>query len=283
MQETALPRPVVIEGDLGDADLGLDRRSVEWIERNCDSVVHNAASLVFRGDDLDGRAVPFQRRRHAADARSSAAARASAISPRLHGLRLRPAHRTHPGKRRGCRPDARQRLREDEAASRAAGPRGRPGRSWLDRPTIYRPSIIVGDSQTGYTTTYHGFYAPLKLAHTMASKITRGTIGGKQLVDGAGHRQERPQEFSARRLGLGGDEPYPRPSGSHGATYHLTSPRPPLVLEMGRFDAGSRRGSFRRSAMGLELGTWTANGLPRRSASSWPFTAPIGGTIPAST
>ena len=40
---------------------------------------------------------------------------------------------------------------------------------WLDRATIYRPSIIVGDSQTGYTTTYHGFYAPLKLAHTMAS------------------------------------------------------------------------------------------------------------------
>ncbi len=28
---------------------------------------------------------------------------------------------------------------------------------------IHRPSIIVGDSQTGYTSTYHGFYAPLQL------------------------------------------------------------------------------------------------------------------------
>ena len=30
--------------------------------------------------------------------------------------------------------------------------------------TIYRPSIVVGDSQTGYTPTYHGFYAPLQIA-----------------------------------------------------------------------------------------------------------------------
>ena len=28
---------------------------------------------------------------------------------------------------------------------------------WLDPPTIYRPSIIVGDSRTGYTATFHGF------------------------------------------------------------------------------------------------------------------------------
>ena len=53
---------------------------------------------------------------------------------------------------------------------------------FLDRPTIYRPSIIVGDSQTGYTTTYHGFYAPLKLAHTMASKVAVGRTAGDLLV-----------------------------------------------------------------------------------------------------
>ena len=31
---------------------------------------------------------------------------------------------------------------------------------YLDRPTIFRPAIIVGDSQSGYTSTFHGFYAP---------------------------------------------------------------------------------------------------------------------------
>jgi thioester reductase-like protein len=32
------------------------------------------------------------------------------------------------------------------------------------RPTIYRPSIVVGDSRTGYTSTYHHFYRFLELA-----------------------------------------------------------------------------------------------------------------------
>ena len=66
MLETTLPRPVVLEGDLSESDLGLDNRTLDWIERHCKAVVHNAASLVFRGDDPDGD-LPFQRGRHAAD------------------------------------------------------------------------------------------------------------------------------------------------------------------------------------------------------------------------
>lgn len=31
-------------------------------------------------------------------------------------------------------------------------------------PTILRPSIIIGDSQTGYTSTFHGIYLPLRQA-----------------------------------------------------------------------------------------------------------------------
>ena len=41
----------------------------------------------------------------------------------------------------------------------------------FDRVTVYRPSIIVGDSQTGYTTSYHGFYTPLRLAWSLARSI----------------------------------------------------------------------------------------------------------------
>ena len=52
--EISLPRPVVLEGDLSEIDLGLDNRTLDWIERHCISVFHNAASLVFRGDDPDG-------------------------------------------------------------------------------------------------------------------------------------------------------------------------------------------------------------------------------------
>jgi thioester reductase-like protein len=42
---------------------------------------------------------------------------------------------------------------------------------FLSPPTFYRPAIIVGDSQTGFTTTFHGFYASLNLAHTLRNSL----------------------------------------------------------------------------------------------------------------
>ncbi|GIS61044.1 MAG: hypothetical protein CM1200mP2_32690 [Planctomycetaceae bacterium] len=42
-----LPRPHVIESDLSRPDLGLDDIDREWIEEHCDTVLHNAASLLF--------------------------------------------------------------------------------------------------------------------------------------------------------------------------------------------------------------------------------------------
>ncbi len=37
--------------------------------------------------------------------------------------------------------------------------------------SIYRPSIVVGDSRSGYTSTYHGFYAPLQIATAIAAVL----------------------------------------------------------------------------------------------------------------
>jgi len=39
----------------------------------------------------------------------------------------------------------------------------------LSSRTVYRPGIISGDSRMGYTSTFHGFYVPLKIAHGMVS------------------------------------------------------------------------------------------------------------------
>lgn len=35
---------------------------------------------------------------------------------------------------------------------------------------MHRPSIVVGDSRTGYTSTYHGFYAPLQIGAQFAKE-----------------------------------------------------------------------------------------------------------------
>src|ERR1700761_7135590 len=42
-----LPRPPVLDGDIRQPGLGLDAAGREWVAENCDSVIHNAASLSF--------------------------------------------------------------------------------------------------------------------------------------------------------------------------------------------------------------------------------------------
>src|SRR5258708_31629531 len=44
----SLPRPVVLEGDITEPDLGLDARGMRWVAENCNCVLHNAASLTFQ-------------------------------------------------------------------------------------------------------------------------------------------------------------------------------------------------------------------------------------------
>ena len=47
------PRPHVLAGDLTQDALGLDASDRRWVARNCDAVMHNAASLTFRAAGPD--------------------------------------------------------------------------------------------------------------------------------------------------------------------------------------------------------------------------------------
>ena len=228
MLEAPLPRPVVLEGDLCDADLGLDNRTLDWIERNCESVVHNAASLVFRGDDPAGE--PYVSnvegtRRMLELCRCTGVRQFHHVST-AYVCGLRDGRILESDVDVGQTPGnvyEKTKLEAELMVRRS---------DFLDRPTIYRPSIIVGDSQTGYTTTYHGFYAPLKLAHTMASKVALGATGGDMLVSALGIKERDRKNFvpvdwvSAVLSHIHGRPEF------HGSTYHVTSPHPPLVLEM---------------------------------------------------
>ena len=49
----AIPRPVVLEGDLSRPDLGLGAPTLKWVSQNCDAVMHNAASLTFQAESPD--------------------------------------------------------------------------------------------------------------------------------------------------------------------------------------------------------------------------------------
>jgi hypothetical protein len=46
----------------------------------------------------------------------------------------------------------------------------------LDVAAIFRPSIIVGDSLTGYSSTFHGFYTPLRLVCALQTQLSHERV-----------------------------------------------------------------------------------------------------------
>src|SRR5262245_56950104 len=53
-QSVLLPRPVVLEGDVTEPNLGLDATARRWASANSSRILHNAATLTFHGTDRAG-------------------------------------------------------------------------------------------------------------------------------------------------------------------------------------------------------------------------------------
>jgi thioester reductase-like protein len=90
--------------------------------------------------------------------------------------------------------------------------------------TIYRPAIVVGDSQTGATQKYDGIYYVLQWLLRQPKTAAFLTVIG----DPAQYEVNFvPRDFVVNALVyLSGRE------GSTGKVYHLSDPRPPLVDEV---------------------------------------------------
>ncbi len=149
----SLPRPVCFAGDLHQPGLGLDAESRQWIARHAGQVLHNAGNVTFNGSTQDGE--PWRTNvdgtRHVIDC--------------CHGLGVDEFHYVSTayvcGNRQGV-------MREDEldcgqgfdteyerskcAAEKLVGEAG------FRKTSVYRPGSVTGDSEDGYTLTYHGVY-----------------------------------------------------------------------------------------------------------------------------
>jgi thioester reductase-like protein len=218
MLDRELPRPHVLEGDLTKPNLGLDDDELAWVEQNCDSVLHNAASLTFISSDPEGE--PW----------ISNVTGTQNVLDVCEKTGIKDFHHVSTSYVCGLRDgdvfenelDEGQEWGNDYERSKVQAETLVRNAKFLSPPTFYRPAIIVGDSKTGFTTSFHGFYATLHLTYTLK----------KSMNAEMGHDPSKPT-----RITLDGDEcknfvPVDWVSAVtahvvtnrefHGQTYHLT-------------------------------------------------------------
>lgn len=225
-----LPRPVCLEGDVREPHLGLNAESRRWAARHCDAFLHNAASLNFFGKDRAGE--PW---------RSNFTGTANVLDfckltgiRRLHHVSTAYVCGRHdgPGSAREDELDRGQSFRNDYEECKFEAEKLVHGADFLDQRTIYRPAIIVGDSRTGYTATYHGLFSyfqflSLYLQHVQPDPDGRYPCHIRLNLTGAEERNLVCVDWVSNAMThilLAPDH--------HGRTYHLTPWQPTTAAEI---------------------------------------------------
>jgi len=225
----ALPRPVVLEGNLSEPGLGLSGDSLRWVRENCQSILHNAASLTFHAESEEGE--PWRSNLYGTQY----------LLEFARETQIREFHHVSTAYVCGLRQDlvledeldVGQQHGNDYEVSKFQAEKLVRKADFLDSVTVYRPAIILGDSQTGYTTTFHGFYVPLKLVSTL---LTRSAVPGatpegmaeiikmvserlREILQLQGHESKNlvPVDWCSRVI----TEIFKNPK-HHQKTYHLT-------------------------------------------------------------
>ena len=169
-----LSRPVVIGGDISKPNLAISDDDVDWMSKNCDRVLHNAAILQFVGEhrahepwltNFEGskRIVSLAKQINASELHYVSTAYVSGVrDSRILEEEL----------------DCGQGFRNDYEASKFEGERWAHANWDRKKLTVYRPGVIGGDSVTGFTSTYHGIYLYLRLAAMMVQEFKHESNGG---------------------------------------------------------------------------------------------------------
>jgi thioester reductase-like protein len=218
-----LPRPVVLEGDLSKPSFGFTETEIAWVREHCNTILHNAASLSFQLDEKTNE--PYRSNVNGTEnvlnfSRETDIRQFHHVSTSyICGLRTDTCYESEL--------DIGQTFGNDYEKSKVASEKLVRAATFLDSLTVYRPSIIIGDSKTGYTSTYHGYYAPLKIVHTF---VDTDAIDGAPLLqilglNGTERKHFVPVDWVASAITRIVTCP-----DKHGKTYHLT-PKNPTTCE----------------------------------------------------
>jgi thioester reductase-like protein len=219
-----LPSPVVLAGELGPDGPALSAPDRRWLARACGAVLHAAANLSFRPAP-DGE--PWRTNVHGTEALVRLCTEAG-LSEWHHvstafvcGRRTGTVREVDLDRGQDFHNPYEQSKLEAERRLRAA-----PGL----RLTVYRPAVIVGDSRTGYTSSYDGLYRLLELAARVAEVQAPSPAGGpgaprrfplRLPLAGTERSNLVPVDWVSRAI----VELTARPD-QHGKTFHLISRSP---------------------------------------------------------
>jgi thioester reductase-like protein len=213
----SLPRPVVLSGNINQPLLGLNKASQRWVADHCYGILHNAAVLQFAG----------RSKLHEPWFTNLGGTENVLAAGKTWGIRH--FHYVSTAYVCGKRTqvvseselDIEQEFRNDYERSKFEAEKLVADADHFDSKTIYRPAVIVGDSKTGFTSTYHGLFLYLRIFATLVPA---------QKTDPNGVHQT-PIE-----LPINGDEPrnlvpvdwvseviyhLVTTTAAHGRTYHL--------------------------------------------------------------
>lgn len=225
-----LRRPTLLEGDLTQPLCGLGADDRRWIADHCDEVINNAASLTFRGTD---RAAEPWRTNVGGTAHLLELARATGLR-HVHHVSTAYVCGLRTGVIREDDLDLGQAFGNDYERSKVEAEGMVRAASGPATVTVYRPSIIVGDSRSGFTSTYHGLFAVLRLGHTLLTKVALGSTSGPAIlallgISPTNHKNFVPVDWVSAVISH-----CLQTANARGRTFHVTHPEPVSSAAIGR-------------------------------------------------
>lgn len=223
-------RPKLLAGDLTQAGLGLSERDLEWLTERRLGVIHCAASIRFTAESSDGE--PYLSNVAGTKNLLDVLAKCQVetflyvstayVTSRanVNGSAIFSGPRPEIELERGAKGG------NDYETSKIIAEGMISDCPWIGKRTFCRPSIIVGDSRSGYSSTFHGFYAPLKIGLEFVKRFGFNKEAGAWFLSQLGLNESDRKNFvpvdwvakAIIRIALN-----PR---LHGSIYHLTNPQP---------------------------------------------------------
>ena len=212
-----LPRPVILVGNINEPMLGLSDHDQCWVANHCDSILHNAAILKFAGADKTQE--PWKTNLGGTENVLEFAAATSIAH--LHYVSTAYVCGVRDTVVMESELDVDQAFRNDYESSKFDAEKLVAAAEHFETKTVYRPAVIVGDSQTGFTSTYHGMFLYLRLLSTLIPLQ---------------HKDENGIYQTPIKLPMNGDEPrnlvpvdwvssvichLVKTKSAHGRTFHL--------------------------------------------------------------